>query len=242
MPLFGAFSPFPLRFGGGEGSSGKPRLQIVFESIAGQRGSAYDQTLNSAVGVENLAIARAITFDLYDASERLANNFRPATMTADGLLPRWEAIFDQPSLPGDTEPVRRARIAAAWAKIGVPNAHQAVIDSLTQTLGPLFTGIIVYQTPGTATAYWPGASNATATLPWYSTIDHIDIQVRLLPGYQISTGAPNGLFWNAVAAMVPLLDAMLPAWVTFDWFLQSSAGHNEFLLDDPSNLDTELLS
>ena len=239
MPFFGAFSPFPLRFGGGEGSNGKTRLQIVFESLAAQRGSAYDQTLNSAVGIENLAMARAITFDLYDASERLANNFRPSSMTAAGLLGPWEAIFDQPSLPGDTEPTR---IEAAWAKVGLPNTHQPIIDALTRTLGPLFSGVVVYQTPGTATAFWPGASNATATLPWYSTINHISVQVTLGPAYRIAPGTPNGLFWSSVAAMVPVLDETLPSWVTFDWFFASTDATNDFLLDDPSNLDTELLT
>ena len=237
MAMFGGFSPFPLRFGGGA-----PLLQRVFESIAAQRGSAYDQTTQSAVGTENMAIARAITFDLYGSNERLANNMRPATMTAAGLLPRWEAIFDEPPQPGDTEGVRRARIAAAWANVGLANTHQPVVDALTATLGPLFTGTILYQLPGTALSIWPGASNATATTPWLSSIDFIAVQVQLAPGFSSSAGVPNAAFWANVAAMVPTLDAMLSSWITFDWFLQSSAGTNVFLLDDPSNLDTEVLS
>ena len=122
------------------------------------------------------------------------------------------------------------------------NTHQPVLDALTATLGPLFTGTILYQNPDTALAYWPGASNATSTTPWLSSVDAIYVQVQLPVGYYSSTGVPNAKFWANVGAMFPVLDAMLPSWITFDWFLASSAGTNVFLLDDPSNLDTELLS
>jgi hypothetical protein len=243
MPRYGGFSPYPLRYGGGEGNSSAPLLQRVFESIAAQRGSAYDQTTQSAVGVENMANARAITFDLYGANARLANQFRPATMTADGLLPRWERIFNTPTLPGDTEATRRARVGAAWASIGLVNTHQAVVDALTATLGPLFSGIIAYQSPATATAFWPGAGNNTARLPFVSTILHIDVQVNLVPPYVVpntSPPAPNALFWAAVAVMVPVLDAMLPSWVTFDFYTLNSHGTTGFYLDEP-DLDLQIL-
>ena len=229
------------RYGGGENNSDATTLQRVFESIAAQRGSAYDQTTESVVGVENLAIARAITFDGYGTNQRLANQFLPAKMTADGLLPRWEAIFNISTLPTDTEVVRRARVAAAFSRLGQPNTHQPIVDALTVALGALFTGTILYQIPGHgAFSIWPGASNNTPTIPWYSTIDHIAVGINLPAAYTSSSGGPNAAWWQALNAGVVVLDAMLPAWMTWNFFILSSHGTACWYLDDPSNLDTEI--
>src|SRR5271166_6036405 len=116
MPFTGGYSPSPERTGGGDGTSAAPTLQRVFESIAAARGPLYDQTTGSVVGAENIALARAITFDLYGANRRFANEMNPAYATAAGLLPRWEAILAQPPQPGDTEKVRQIRCAAALAR------------------------------------------------------------------------------------------------------------------------------
>lgn len=141
MPFTGPFTPGE-RYGAGEGNSDAPLLQRVFESIAAQRGDAYDQTTLSKVGAENMAYARAVTFDGWGTNQRLANGFDPQRMTlASGMLPRWERIFGINPLPTDSEVVRRARIIAAWAKIGQTNAVQAVTDALSAALGPVFVGV-----------------------------------------------------------------------------------------------------
>lgn len=233
MPFTGGFSCGPERYGGGEANSSKPLLQIVFESLAAQRGSAYDQTVSSIVGIELMAQARAITFDGYGTNQRLANQFNPQKMTADGLLPRWERIFNVPPLPGDTEPVRRSRVAAAFARVGMANVHQAIVDALTAVMPALFSGTILYQGPNTATSIWPGAANNTTTVPWYSTIDHISIQLSVPAAYQGVTGGVNALWWAAVGAGNNALDVLLPAWITWSFFILSSHGTACFYLDEP---------
>lgn len=246
MPFTGGFSPGPERYGGGDGNGSAPLLQRVFESIAAQRGDAYDQTVNTAVGVENMALARALTFDGYGANTRLANQFLPSKMTADGLLPRWEVILNVPPLPGDTEPVRRARVAAALARIGQPNTHQPIVDALTSALGELFSGTIQYDTPDNAVSIWPGWTSGpggppTDTVPWYSTIDRIQVELLVPPAYQTPTGGPNAAWWAALNVGAAVLDVMLPAWVVWQFFVESSHGDDCFYLDEASgNLDLEI--
>ncbi len=239
MPFTGGYSPSPERYGGGEGNSKEPLLQRVFESLSSQRGTAYDQTLSSVVGVENMALARAITFDGYGCNQRLANNFLPAKMSA--MLPRWERILNVPPLPGDTEPTRRARVAAAFARVGQPNSHQPVADAVIAALGPLFVSF-VYQSPavgGTAFSYWSGpGGHVSSTIPWASTVDHVNVQVQAPAGYKNTDGTVNGAFYARIGSMNSVLDDMLPAWITFDWFLVSSHGGIGFYLDE-QNLDVE---
>lgn len=166
MPFTGGWSPSPERTGGGDGGSGITLLQRVFESIASARGDAYDQTLASIVGAENMAYARAICFEMYGGNVRLANQFNPATMTADGLLPRWEKIFNVPPNYGDTEPVRRARVAAAFARFVQPNSIQPVIDACSTALGALYQSLTLFDTTN-ALIWWPalgGGSVAGQTL------------------------------------------------------------------------------
>lgn len=317
MPITGGWSPSPERTGGGDAGTGTTLLQRVFESLAAQRGDAYDQTINSAVGVENLAYARALVYDGYFANQRLANNCLPSRATlAAGTLQRWELILATPPLPSDSEIVRRARVVAAWARIGEPNSIQPMIDALQAVLGPLYIGI-VHQNLGNALTYVNGVSypigtpttaptfavsgtptgvyyiaiNITVTggygvgtfqwyldgvlqatdlitgssialggtglalkfqstvytngnsyviytdlgVPWASTIAHVDVQVtQNVTGYANADGSPNAAFYNAVAAINPILDELLPSWATFDWFIASSHGGIGFYMDEPN--------
>jgi hypothetical protein len=326
MAFTGGFSPSPARFGSGDLASKANLLERVFQSIAAGRGSAYDQTTASIVGTENMALARAIVYDAWGANQRLANGFIPATMTAgSGMLQRWEKIYAVPPNPGDPEPVRRARVAAAAAKIGIANSLQPMVDALTAALGPVYVGVVhqTYQTSasyingigritaagttpptvtftgtptsagqlliavttggalGTARFKWSnnnglsyqatgvltaagvvlGTTGITANFasgtyatnniytgmvlpltPWLSTLAHVLVQVSYATaGYHNVDGSPNGLFYQTVASVNTILDEMLPAWTTFDFFVNSSLGTASFRLDDAHNLDLEVL-
>lgn len=337
MPFTGGMSPSPERYGGGDAGESAPLLQRVFEAVSAARGKPFDGTVTSAVGAENMAIARAIAFDLYGANVRFANEMNPAFATAEGLLPRWEKILGCPPNPGDSQPVRRARCAAALARFGRTNSTQPVIDALTAELGKLFVGLTLFS-PSNATVWWPayGGSAAKVTAvsgnlvtvdgltnvptsapgagliiencahsgnntpeyfpfgggppsyvpfliksrvsatsvvcvnngspvspdygvggtvgaptitwsmpnpraPWMSTVAHVDVLVNptALPGYVNADGTVNGKFWAAVNRMNPVLDLLLPADVTFDWYVYSSHGAMGFYLDE-QNLDVEV--
>jgi len=333
MPFTGGATPSPERYGGGENNTDVPALQRVYESIAGARGSAYDQSWppSTAVGAENFALARAITFDLHGGNIRLANEFNPGKATARGLLPRWEAILGTPPLPGDTEPVRRARVAAAFARVGASNGIQAVVDQIQVALGTsLYGGLTTFAPPDSA--IWPGLSgsifagnpasivafsnnlaNVTGLVnvpsnvggaslvlgncanagndgtflihdwvfsssvkvanpsgvapdygiggtsgaptitwsvldpsaPWTSMVNQIDILANIPTGYYTLNGSgqkvPNAKWYAAVAALNPILDAMLPAWMSWQVYVNNSGGTSGFLLDEP-DLDLEIFS
>lgn len=401
MPYVGGWA-VPERYGSGEGSSDAPLLSRIFESLAAQRGDSYDQTTQSIVGIENMAVARALTFDGWGANQRLVNGFFPSTMTsASGMLPRWERIFSLLAAPGDSEPLRRSRVAAKWAAIGQPNTQQPISDALTAALGPTFVAIthrtlqkansfvggITQPVPGGAHAStapvvtltgtplgiyqiqiqittngvvggaafeWSTNSglswNATGVtvaasvvltgtgltalfsagsydtqmsygglarpgIQWASSLAHLGVQLnQLLPGYysttqplignvsnsagliKVTTASPNTLvnatkhtlygvtgtteangtwtitvidssnftlnasafvhayvsggildaqptaaFYGVAASVNTILDPTVPAWTTFDWFVNSSHGVAEFRLNEP-NLDLEILS
>ena len=62
-------------------------------------------------------------------------------------------------------------------------------------------------------------------------------------------GMTDGAFYTTVSAIEPVLDTLLPAWVTWDWYRQAHLGANGFYLDgDPVssgtlvNLDNEALT
>lgn len=344
MPFTGGANPSPERYGGGEGNSNVPLVQRVYESIAAGRGSAYDQAWPpaTAVAAENMALARAIALDLHGGNQRLANQFNPlkstaggwsgsantgllASATTGGLLPRWEAILGTPPNYGDPEPVRRARVAAAFARLGVTNGVQAVVDQINLALGPLYGGLTTF-TPSTATSWWPGVGGSAAAVtglsgglatisglvgvpssalgrnlvlgnansagndgtfpvhdwisatsvkvanqnavstdygiggsapsptitwsvpnpsaPFMSTICQIDILATVPAGYYTVVGGqnvPNAAWYAAVGALNPVLDAMLPAWVTWQVYINNSGAALGFKLDEP-NIGLEAFS
>lgn len=178
----------PERYGAGENGKSQPLLQRVFESLAAQMGSAYDQTVTTAFGIETLAESRAITFDGYGSSQRLANEFFAPTDV--GLLKRWERIFNVPPAQGDFEPTRRARVAAAWKRIGQPNSVQPVTDGTTAAAGPLFVGL-VHQNATNALTYVNGltAVSSAGTTPPTVTLTGTPTQWALLRVEITSNGA-----------------------------------------------------
>lgn len=314
MPTFGGESPFPLRFGGAPG--GTTRLRRIIESLQSQMGTAYSTTASGPVYVWMNAMARIIDRDVYGVNERLASQFNPSTMTADGLLPRWEKVFGIVPPYGATEPARRAVVAAKWLSFVQANNDQPVRDALTAALGPVFVGI-TYVTPANAIEWWPGLSGTTASITafgagvvtvsglvnaqgwayrsnitlsncatsanngtflisqvfpttsvgainplgvstdygvggtigaptiqwaltnpfaaWSSSVAHIAIQVQQPANYS------NAQFYTAVGQIGALLDPLMPAWATWDWWLPNvqGGGGPGFYLDE-TDLDVEI--
>lgn len=235
MPFFGGSTPWPLRFGGGV-----PRLQRIVESLQVQRGPLYSTNPKSAVGIENNAYARVIDRDVYGTNERLANQFDPRRTTADGLMSRWERVFDLTPATGATEPARRAAIVAAWQRFILNNDAQGLSDTITGVLGqPSAPGSLLvtigYVSPAAAISWWPINPNpfpdAYQPTPWYSTIAYIPIKVT-------QPAAMNDAdFAAAMNEATTTLDGLLPSWVTFAWWTtDTTAGADGFYLDTPQNM------
>jgi len=241
LPWYGGLAQ--RRYGGGiRGSAtNTPLLERVQESLAAQMGTAYEASVNpitSAVGMETMAYARAITFDGYGASERMVRELYPPTATLGGLLPRWEAIMGTPPVLGDTQVTRQARVAAKWLQVATGARVQEVTDALQAALGPLF-GSLVHQDPSDALAFWPGGS-PPAPNQWTSTIAVLNVGLNVPPSYvDPSTGAPNAAWWAASGGVQTVLDPMLPIWMQFQSFVLSSHGTVGWYLDEP-DLDLEI--
>ena len=233
MPSFGGLTPFPVRFGGG-----KPALETHVKSMLAQLGTALDTTdTNGLVYVRAQAYARVV-WALWEQNQRLANQWDPSRMT--DFLGRWENILRLPVSPSDSLSVRRARVAVSFSRVGEGNWN-AVYSACKAYLGSTFVGIIT--TPsGSANIYtptgWPMGTNepaGSATPPdWYSTVAHIDIATT-----QPSTMGDDE-FYATRASVIPALDAILPAWVTFS-IIRDGAHGAGFFLDEAHNLDNERL-
>ena len=229
MPATGGLTPGFERGGGGT-----PSLQRIVESLGSQLGTAYDITTTTGnVYLQLMAFGRAL-WGAWQDNERLANQWQSTRM--GDLLPRWEAIYAVVPLPTDTLPIRQARIAILQARAGYANL-QTLNDTLTTLLGAVYVAT-TNGNSATANVYtpsgWPmGAFDATGKVDWYSTVAFIAIQVTRPANWT------DGDFYAAVASIVPILDGILPAWVTADWFRADIHGSLGFFLDEGGNLDNE---
>lgn len=239
MP-FGGYHPYPRRFAGG-----KPQLQVIHESLNAQRGTAYDATNSeTVVWVENMAIARAITFDGWGANARLANQRDPARMT--DMLPRWERIFKIVPSPSASDAERRLAVQRRFERFGKTSNHARLTTVLSDELGDFFVAVeyisLANAVVNVASGSYPwGTPNPL--VPWSSTTAHILVLL------QKPAGASEGQFYEAAGKVALLLDPALPAWATFDWYrapestpIDISGGPSMagFYLDDEHNLDNNV--
>lgn len=240
MPRFGGLCHYPNRFGG-KGIYGV-RLEGILNGLNQARGDAYDTSTSSNVYAENLAIARVLN-DIWSTNARLANQWDASRMTTN--LGRWETILGISPSPSDSDSTRRARIGATFARTGQSPFTSYLSTQLSAILGSVFVSVeyISYAnariTVPDATYPWgsvfPGA-------PWSSTTARILIRTAIPTGYRETD------YQAAIALMVPFLEAVAPAWITYDWYRPGpvsvsvvggpSAGG--FYLDDTRNLGFEV--
>ena len=239
----GGFYPGPSRTGGAY-----PLTQRVLESLEGGRGSAWSTQPGTSVYVENLAMARAIAFDVYEAAMRQSNQFTPWGATVDGLLPRWEVIFGLRPLPSDTQTVRQARLAGAWANMVQTNRLQQLSDDLASACGEAFveitpqksplTGALVYVPWGyDASFFIANAHQSTADVPWYSDCCRVSVQLQVPAGWTLQQ------FYDAASKVGPIMDAGIRAWETWQWWVANLGPQppTGFFLDQ-KNLDWSVFS
>jgi hypothetical protein len=237
---FGGYHPYPRRFGGG-----KPALQTFHESLNIQRGSALDASNpDTTAWLENLALMRAIVFDGWHTNQRLAHQWDPRRMT--DMLTRWEKILKLRPAPTSTTKARRDAVLERFERFaGIAN-HAKLLKHLDDAVGEVFVGV-EYISLSNAVVTVPDGTypwgTANASYPWSSTVAHILVLLQKPAGYT------EGQFYEAASKVGPIIDAISPAWVTFDWYRApdstpitvvggpSQAG---FYLDDEHNLDNNV--
>lgn len=239
---FGGQHPYPRKFGGG-----KPRLEVIHESLNAQRGTAFDaHNPETLVWLENMAIARALCFDGWGVNERLSYQWDPDRMT--DMLPRWEKIFAIRPSPTATDRERRTAVRRRFRRfLDATGLHSRLHVVLTELLGDVFVAL-EYIALSNAVVHVPDGTYPWGTVapgfPWYSTVAHVLILTQKPAGWT------EGDYYEAVAKIAPAIDPILPAWCTFDWYRGSQCGawievtggpsRAGFYLDCPANLDNQV--
>jgi len=239
---YGGYHPYPRRFGGG-----RPRLRIVHDALNAARGTAINASDTTTVAwVENMAYARAITFDGYGQNERMALQWDPERMTA--FLPRWERIFRITPPPTATDRERRVAVLRAFRRVlDASGLHERLVSALAAEIPDYFSAVeyiditnAVVNVPDN-TYPW-GTPNAA--VPWSSTVAHVLI-LLIKPA-----NANERDFYAAASKVAPIADRILPTWCSFDWYRAPAGGpavnvsggpsQGGFYLDDDHNLDNNV--
>jgi uncharacterized protein YmfQ (DUF2313 family) len=194
-----AYRFFPLRFGSARDSD----VEILHQALNAARGTAYNTEPGTAVWVENLAIARALS-DLYAHNRRHANQAIPNKMST--ALTRWERILGLPRT-SDTDALRRARIAAKLRLFHNPPINSTLTNFLTEMLGAFFVEI-VHTSPSEASSN----DGSDGYGLWYSSVYSLAIRVYQPAGYS------DQVFYDRVNSIRNFLDDYLPAHVTAHLF------------------------
>lgn len=238
---YGGYHPYPRRFGG----SANSQLETIHTDLNSARGSAYDPQPKSIVWLENMAWARAITFDGWGANERMSYQMDPVRVT--DMMHRWERIFAIIPPFDSTESERRLVLTRRWQRFGVLANHSTIRTKLEEGLGDFFVAV-EYISLSNAVVHSPDASYPWGTqvdaIPWYSTVAHILVLM------QVPQGGTEADFYQAAGKVLQILDPIIPTWVTVDWYRESAchAGINVvggpskagFFLDCPHNLDNQV--
>ena len=235
MPTYGKYAPQPERYGG---ANTRPLVQVLHEALNRARGTAYDTTENSDVSAENFAFARAL-WDVWETNRRLSYQNDPYRMSG-ACLARWERILSIPVDPEDTEIERRDRVRERFQRIGQVPKPQSIRDLLRQKLGAIFVDLH-HISVTEAVIRWPGGTE-DPNAPWYSTVAHIAVQLRKPANYG------EQAFYAAAAKVFSILDPVLAARLTWDWYRNGDGHTGEwptdpeagFFLDDEHNLDNEI--
>lgn len=239
MPGFGGMTPYPRKFGGG-----KPRVQILLETLNADRGTALDASdRTSTVYVINMAFARALSA-AWGTNERLGNLWNPQHMPSE-FVTRWESLLAIRPSPTDTEKTRRNRLETLFSNFGQPATNGRITYLLEQAIGDAFVAV-EYIDYANAHITVPDGSypwgTASTDAPWSSSV--ANVLVRL----QKPTGWTEGDFYAAAGLVIQLLEPLLPVWCTVSWYRAGSSSTSvsggpsaaKFILDDVSNLGNQV--
>lgn len=226
-------APFPLRFGGG----GHTLISAMVDLIRAGRPAALRGEDGTDVELENRAMARMLAAAWRSTSRRVAQRdpraltelqrpvtFPDGTTRTCSLLERWERILGLVPAPDASARQRRAAVHAAL--VGQASAKRSAIETAMQAIfGSWYRGLrenrvadVHYpgRVPeGTVHAYWPGPGTAqypgetSSTWPWRSALCQVSVQ------FQPPANTSQREVDARIAQATRVLDAQLPAWMTF---------------------------
>ena len=223
---YGGFHPFPRRFGSSRGKT----IEVTTAALTQGRGTALDSGTGSIAWLDCYVRARALAAQ-WEAQRRLANQFDPRRCS--DFLPRWETIFAIVPPPGSSTSQRRKALAARWKTIGQAPTQQTVTDALKAALPNTFSSLAVL-TAATAISHVytsiavPGGVTIAADGQWGSSVHTLTVIVTE------KAAQSDADFYNEVGTIYPLLNRILPAWVTFDWARDDPSAGIGFWLDAPN--------
>lgn len=228
--MSGGFNPSPVKFGGQAGH----REEVIVESLLEADGTAFSKERESIVWAEREADARCLAY-VWGLNRRMTLQRDPRKMT--DFLPRWEAILGIVPPPTMSAKRRRAIVELRFRSEGATPDASTVQAAVELAINGTFDAI-VHTTSADSIGSVPGGAviPGGVTLPdgdWRSTIANIAVKVQR-PAY-----LSDAEFYALVAETSTALDDLLPAWVTFDWYIDGGSGSG-FFLDDEHNLDNEI--
>lgn len=201
-----------------------------YEHFRAGMGTAYTAEDRATIQhAENLAHARAEAA-MSRAAERLSHGGAPHT--SDETLARWAEILDVQWLESEPNETVRARCAGKY-RLASGNDYVSVDQACANILGAAYVRIWVVEGTDLATppvpTMWPGVNPGPASYSlgggaWLSARAHLVVETVRPPGLSESD------FLRLVNGdLFAMLQATLPAWVTFNWCVGPlSSG---FLLD-----------
>jgi len=197
MPQFGR-NPYPKRYGGGLSTLEAEHIAMLDALAPG-----WDVTTDTLVYAEAYADAVAITA-IWRINGRLRNSLKPLKML--DTLTTWEEACNLRPTPTDTVQDRRRRVAAKFRGL-VGNAISDIYDACAELLDAQFLGLVSVSAANQIT-YWPGMNPGPPGYEWSSN--------RAIIGVRMSkSGLSDTAFLSLRNRCFQMLDALVPAWMTF---------------------------
>lgn len=198
MPAFGRYNQFPLKLGGG-----RSNFEVEHAALLDALADLYDPSESTTSWIELYAQARVVAM-IWSINRRLANQAIPMKMI--DMLPSWEEVCRLRPADGDPVHARRARVAAKLRGVA-DNTLTGLTDSCAALLGTAFVELRTVA-PGKEVVYWPGQYPGPPGYEWSSN--------RCTFAVVVKQGAlDNVSFKSLVERTYQMLDAMAPAWMTF---------------------------
>jgi len=215
------------------GAEKNTATELILQSLNDALGTSYtanfDGTtqLDTVVGVENLAIARAIN-DIWESNRRLALQNNPTRM-ANIFIPIHEQILGIKPTINQSLQERRQFIISKYSIWTLPPTPENVTDFLKQMIPAIFIKVVT-NTSGMNEGSVPGGATVPGgvTLPqiddshdqpmWFSSVNTLKIQVWQPRDHNDNLLMTDADYYNQKTSFYSFLDNYLPAYVNFNSF------------------------